>query len=312
MPHQRLQLVLLLLPAAAAARTEPCSLNGERLPSGSCSCDPGWTGARCSSLAVAPSRVLWPQLADGDPRSTDSSSLSWGGSLLQDATTGLWHGWFNAGCQTATSFMHTYRTGAVHAVATDVRGPYGFVDVSVPGELENPMAVSDGNGGVLIAYLDHTWPNGSSLNIPMPCFGAANGTETGATPRAAKGPFPRPLCATLQPESHPADPKVEGRRLAIASAPSAAGPWSYHFPNISMPDWQQDRDGDIECGINPSIYQLPNSTWLLATRYDKPLQNRSHLTLATAPSWKGPYTIVSSGLQWAAGVATGGSEDPVT
>ena len=50
---------------------------------------------------------------------------------------------------------------------------------------------------------------------------------------------------------------------------------------------------------------------MLATRYDHAAANRSHLTLATAPSWKGPYTIVSSGDQWAAGVATGGSEDPV-
>ena len=43
--------------------------------------------------------------------------------MLQDKVTRKWHGWFNAGCQTATSFMHTYITGAVHASADDVRGP---------------------------------------------------------------------------------------------------------------------------------------------------------------------------------------------
>lgn len=303
--------LLLLLPPVALAVAQ-CSLNGALLPSGQCQCDPGWSGPRCSALAVAQSRVLWPQLSDGDPRSMDSSSLSWGGSLLRDHSTGLWHGWFNAGCQTPTSFMHTFQTGAVHAVASDVAGPYGFVDVSVPGELENPMAASDGEGGVLIAYLDHTWPNGSALNLPMPCFGASNGTEAGATPRPSEAaPFPRPLCATLQPESHAPDPKIEGRRLAIARAPSMSGPWTYHYPKISKPNWQADQDGDIECGINPSLAKLPNGTWLLATRYDHPISNRSHLTLATAPSWRGPYTVVSSGLQWAEGVATGGSEDPV-
>lgn len=308
---EALLLVLLVAPLVAQA-AEQCSLNGDLLASGQCRCDPGWYGPRCSALAVAPSRVLWPQLSDGDPRSMDSSSLSWGGSLLHDTSTGLWHGWFNVGCQTPTSFMHTYQTGAVHAVATDVAGPYGFADVSVPGEIENAMVVSDGQGGVLIAYLDHTWPNGSALNLPMLCFGASNGTEVGASPRpSAAAPYPRPLCATLQPESHVPDPKVEGRRLAIARAPSVDGPWTYHYPKIVKPNWQADKDGDIECGINPSLAKLPNGTWLLATRYDKPISNRSHLTLATAPSWQGPYTIVSSGLRWAEGVATGGSEDPV-
>ena len=27
------------------------------------------------------------------------------------------------------------------------------------------------------------------------------------------------------------------------------------------------KDGDIECGINPSIFQIKNGTWLLATRF---------------------------------------------
>lgn len=118
--------------------------------------------------------MLWPQLSDGDPRSSDASSLSWGGSVLQDKATGKWHGWFNTGCQTPTSFMHTYITGAVHAVSDSAMGPYGFADVSVPGELENPISLSDGEGGVLIVYLDHGWPNGSAINIPMPCFGESS------------------------------------------------------------------------------------------------------------------------------------------
>jgi len=77
-----------------------------------------------------------------------------------------------------------------------------------------------------------------------------------------------------------------------------------------MPTWTLPRDGDIECGINPSLFRLANGTWLLATRYDHPSPNRSKLTLATGPSWSGPFTVVSSGAQWAAGVGTGGSEDP--
>ena len=303
---------------AAAVATPPCSLNGQ-LRAGStsdCACDPGWTGTACTNLAVSPSRVLWPQLSDGDPRTIDAPSLSWGGSVLYDAKTRLWHGWFNSGCQTNISFMHTYITGAVHAVAADVKGPYAFADVSVPGELENPMSISDGAGGVLIAYLDHGLPNGSALNMQMPCFGASNGTMRGATPRPA-GPYPRRLCATLQSEGQDRndpnrrDPKIEGRRLGIASAPSPDGPWTYAYPRVIKPGYNASRDHDVECGINPSLFRLANGTWLLATRFDPP--HGSHLALATAPSAKGPFTLVApGGAQWAPGVGTQGAEDPFT
>ena len=84
-----LVLTMLKLPAGGAPAAtdsgeveEPCSLNGE-LKSGACVCDPGWSGAKCNALAVAPSHVLWPQLSDGDPRTHDASSLSWGGSVMQ-------------------------------------------------------------------------------------------------------------------------------------------------------------------------------------------------------------------------------------
>jgi hypothetical protein len=71
--------------APAGDGADACSLNGrlsDEATSGRgsvCTCDPGWRGAKCQALDVAPSRVLWPQLSDGDPRNTDCSSLSWGG-----------------------------------------------------------------------------------------------------------------------------------------------------------------------------------------------------------------------------------------
>jgi len=70
----------------------------------------------------------------------------------------------------------------VHAVADTVEGPYWYADVSVPGELENPMSVADGEGGVLIAYLDHTWPNGSAVNVRMPCALASASSRWAALP----------------------------------------------------------------------------------------------------------------------------------
>ena len=76
---------------------------------------------------------------------------------------------FAAGCQTPTSFMHTYLTGAVHAVADAVEGPYSFVDVSVPGELENPMAVPDGKGMRICERFRRFHP---SISRSFPAFSA--------------------------------------------------------------------------------------------------------------------------------------------
>ena len=101
---------------------------------------------------------------------------------------------------------------------------------------------------------------GSAVNIPMPCFGASNGTEKGAAPRPA-APYPRPICATLQPESHPKDPKLQGRRLAIASAPSPSGPWSYVYPKVEKPGWAIHTDGDIVSCTSVLHFGRAVQTW---------------------------------------------------
>ena len=143
------------------------------------------------------------------------------------------------------------------------------------------MAVSDGEGGVLIAYLDHGLPNGSAVNIPMPCFGASNGTEKGAAPRPA-APYPRPICATLQPESHPKDPKLQGRRLAIASAPSPSGPWSYVYPKVEKPGWAIHTDGDIVSCTSVLHFGCAVQTWWHNHHY-----NRADRSAASTPACSG-------------------------
>lgn len=64
----------------------PCSLNGVLSDggSGSCICDKQWTGPECERLKLSPAE------ANAGLQSPGNFS-SWGGSVLQDGNTGIYH-----------------------------------------------------------------------------------------------------------------------------------------------------------------------------------------------------------------------------
>ena len=82
-----------------------CSLNGQ-CSSGTCKCDPGWTGAACDKLSFQPA-----SRAGG---LHNASMASWGGNIIYDVATGRYHMFAaamrsmsaasNRGGQTALSF----------------------------------------------------------------------------------------------------------------------------------------------------------------------------------------------------------------
>jgi hypothetical protein len=88
---QTIPLLFLLLTDAATtaaamrscASNHDCQLNGKCSAAGVCQCDPAWTGDQCHRLALLP--------ANPDSGLQDPILSSWGGSVLQNHTDGVWH-----------------------------------------------------------------------------------------------------------------------------------------------------------------------------------------------------------------------------
>ena len=87
------RLVLLVLAAALpsalakCASAHDCSLGGTCGADGRCVCFPTWKGENCSELHLLPST------RDPSWRAWDrpGNQSSWGGSVVQDPATGLYH-----------------------------------------------------------------------------------------------------------------------------------------------------------------------------------------------------------------------------
>jgi len=121
-----------------------CSLNGE-CSSGTCICDPGWSGPSCGNLT----------LTETDPtlgHAWSNGSWSWGGLPLQ-ANDGTWHlfySQFERGCG-----LYDWSTNSriVHAVSPSPTGPFVDVDVVEPAFSHNAQAMRARDGTWVVWYI---------------------------------------------------------------------------------------------------------------------------------------------------------------
>ena len=75
--------------AAACATDADCSMNGVcNAAAGSCACIAPWTGPHCQKLLRAPASK---GAGYRSPYPVDGHTSSWGGSVLRDEHTGLYH-----------------------------------------------------------------------------------------------------------------------------------------------------------------------------------------------------------------------------
>ena len=88
------QLLALLAPAASVAAAcesdADCSYNG-RCGGGQCACAPQWTGPACATLALLPASRTAGFHSPHNTDQADVNTSSWGGSILRDEATGIWH-----------------------------------------------------------------------------------------------------------------------------------------------------------------------------------------------------------------------------
>lgn len=143
-----------------------CQLNGDCV-SGTCVCIPAWKGNQCQLLNLLPALPnSGLQLA---------STSSWGGSILKDEDTGVFH-------MFAAVFEHNcglkaWRPNSAlgHATSTTAQGPYSDMSIIKPHFAHEPVALRASDGTILI------WHIGSGQNGTGPGSTYATNCSGGCT-----------------------------------------------------------------------------------------------------------------------------------
>lgn len=102
---------------------ESCSLNGVcSAATGRCTCDPGWTGARCGMMKLLPvnrSRVGYREVSSAGVRTS-----SWGAGIIKEHGVEKWHAYvcvMTHSCGIGSWFANS---AVVHAVSESPFGPF--------------------------------------------------------------------------------------------------------------------------------------------------------------------------------------------
>jgi len=248
-----------LLPAAAAAAAgacatrADCALNGECTAAGACACDPAWTTAAgaafgCASLALLPAqRGAGLHTLDGA-----ANTSSWGGSVLQDEATGLWHMFASEITAHCGINAWTYNSRVVHATAPTPLGRY-VRDGEFAGVFSHePTAVRDPTTREWAVFYTSAIPSG------RPLCSCSDGSSTAA-------------CERL-PRFGKQGPTV------VQWAPAPAGPWS--------PPLQLLVEGAREADTNLAPYIFANGSLLGIWRTHPGASPGSIPHLVTATHWK--------------------------
>ena len=155
-------LLSLLLPASASAAAPApctsdlgCSLNGN-CAAGRCECFPGWRGAECELLALAPA-------PPGGAYGYSPNISSWGGHVIR--WDGLYHLFVSelwGGCGITSWRQNSH---VIRATSKTPLGPFVYNDTALPPESTcNHVMV---NGSRIVMY--HQFTSGSGKGALKQC-----------------------------------------------------------------------------------------------------------------------------------------------
>jgi hypothetical protein len=157
-------LLLLLLPTAASAalrRQSPhqngvprcssaadCNYNGACTAAGECRCTAQWSGSACATLRRLPAskHAGFCSPHGGSNTTAAGRTSSWGGSILQDEKTKLWHMFSAQMINDCGIGSWEPNSRVVHATASSYEGPYTFSDVVAVPFAHEPNAVRAPSG----------------------------------------------------------------------------------------------------------------------------------------------------------------------
>ena len=214
--------------AAACATSSDCALNGV-CTNGTCACDAAWesvAGARfgCSALSLLPAlRGTGLHSVDGG-----RNTSSWGGSVLQDETTGVWHMFASEMTAHCGINSWTFNSRIVHATSPTPLGRFQR-DGEFAGVFSHePIAVRDPTTREWAVFFTSAIPSG------RPVCNCSDGSSTASC------------------ESLPKYGKQGPTFVTWASSP--VGPWS--------PPLQLFSEGAREADTNLAPYIFANGSLL--------------------------------------------------
>ena len=198
-------LCILLLAASghAGCRTDvDCSLNGIcNISTGQCACDPSWSGDACNTLlllpAASPTAAHVPGLhtREADGRNTSS----WGGQVLWDPSTGLYNMWAAEMINNCGINSWTRNSRIVHATSPRPDGAFTRDSVVRQVFAHEPSVTRAPDGTFVMYYTAFLQP---AERAPCQCQDGSTDTSNCTNGMSDKDP------------------------TFMATAPSAAGPWS--------------------------------------------------------------------------------------
>jgi len=264
--------ILIIAISSFCTNDEDCSFNGFCAGNGACKCDAAWTGEKCEWINFAPAmRGSGLHTIEVDGFNTSS----WGGSILYDNSTGMYHMWAAEMVNHCGITSWTTNSRIVHATSKSALGKYTRQEVVFDVFSTEPNAVRDPDTGEFVLFFTaHLPPSRTPSPHPPPCK-CIDGSTTS--------------CKTTQNEGP----------TYVSWAKSPEGPWSKPLELISV----EKRESDT----NLAAIILPGGALIGLWRIWK---NGSWMKSVTATNYKDPSTYTFHQELLFPELHSRGTEDP--
>ena len=309
-------LVLAAAAAAAAAAEAPCtgdddcSLNGV-CTAGYCVCDPGWVSADHTGRGMHAGGCglldLKPATSSVSFHGLDDKKSSWGGSILRLPAAGgkaEQYAMFAAEMTHDCTLRHwTTNSEVVLAVSDNPTGPFKESFQIIPPWAHNPEAILTPDGTVAV----YTLGNGIQINGD----GGIHGPQVRCDLNASAPPPPAPPHAPPPPPGEHAATADAWFLIHFATNVTYQDKTQWKVHNATIKDFPTDFSfrGGAGLGLgtytegnwNPAPVALPDGRVRIMVHTGwSGLPNFHNKTgwsgevIVEAPSWKGPYKMISS------------------
>lgn len=244
-------------PPTPCSSDADCSYNGQCGAENVCECQPAWKGDRCQTLALLPMAKDWGLHSVDEGQNTSS----WGGSVLLDPETGVFHMWAAEMVEHCGIDSWTTNSRVIRATASHGEGPYTRQEEVWPTFAHEPNVVRAPTGE-WVMYFTAGQPGDPK---PTACSICKDGKTPPNCPGGAAGTGPTYMSFAQSPE----------------------GPWSEPVELFKSQEGQWNMDTNLAM----VILDDGSAVGICRTGGD-PTGIIAHL--ATASDWRDPESYVGS------------------